>query len=320
MIRLPTTEAQVLAALVGAELRAGGTDLMERRAQGVSRGPLVDLQRAGRPTGLSFVGPGLQIEAATTLAALAADPRVRAGYPGLAAAAGGLATPQIRERATLGGSLAQRVRCWYYRNPSFTCLKKGGDLCLARAGDHLFHVVIDQGPCAAPHPSTVGMALLAYGATVDVQSAKGSRVLSMSELFGKGADPTRENTLQDGELIRAVSLPPPLTGERAAYFRAIHRARAEWPLVEVISRLVLTANKVSFARVAVGGVANTPLELPAVEAALLGQGADGFAAAAARAAEGASPLPMTAYKVELLRASVLEALERAAAAVPVGGA
>jgi hypothetical protein len=84
-----------------------------------------------------------------TIETLASDPRVRNTYPGFAAAAAGLATPQIRSVGTLGGNLAQRTRCWYFRNPHLACLKKGGSVCPARAGNHLYGVAFDLGPCVA---------------------------------------------------------------------------------------------------------------------------------------------------------------------------
>jgi xanthine dehydrogenase YagS FAD-binding subunit len=100
------------------------------------------------------------------IADVAGDQRLAPAYPGLAAAAGGLATPQIRAIGTIGGNLAQRSRCWYYRNPHMACLKKGDDTCPARSGNHLYGVIFDPGPCVAPHPSTLAAALLAYDATV----------------------------------------------------------------------------------------------------------------------------------------------------------
>jgi len=77
---------------------------------------------------------------------------MKRAYPGLTAAAGGLATPQIRGVGTIGGNLAQRNRCWYYRNPHTPCLNKGGAVCPAREGNHLYGVIFDRGPCVAPHP------------------------------------------------------------------------------------------------------------------------------------------------------------------------
>lgn len=278
---------------------------------GIASGALVDLRDVKDFTGLVATDDGgLRIAAGTRLASLAAEPRMQEGYPGLAAAAGGLATPQIRAVATLGGSLMQRVRCWYYRNPDTLCLKKGGSMCFARNGDHAFHSCFDQGACIAPHPSTMGMALLAYEARIELHDGS---TKTMKEFFGDGGDPTRENTLKAGDVIAAVRLPAPLSAEKAAYFRTIHRARAEWPLVEILVSLGMSGGRVRKARVAAGGVANTPLRLTSVERALEGKSVNPSAleAAAARAADGADPLPMTEYKVKLMAPTVLETLERA---------
>ena len=178
----------------------------------------------------------LRIGAFTTIAAIAADPRVAAAYPGLAASAQGLATPQIRHLATLGGNLAQRSRCWYYRNPHIACLKKGGSDCPARSGNHLYHVAFDLGPCVAPHPSTMAAALLAYEAKTTTDQRSG---LTIGEILGDGSNGTVDNALQPGEMIGSIELPSPLEGERALYKRAISRTHAEWPLVEVCARVVI---------------------------------------------------------------------------------
>lgn len=301
------------------EVRAGGTDLGERRRSGVSRGPVADL---GRRPELSTVDwartdGGATIGALVTIAELAADARIGAGYPGLAAAAEALATPQIRRVATVGGNLLQRNRCWYFRHPATSCLKKGGTDCPARPGNHRYGVLFDLGPCVAPHPSTLGAALLAYGATVATDRRA---ALPVAEVFGDGSDGTRDHRLDTDEMLTRVTLPPPVPGEYAAYFRATSRAYAEWPLVEAVVRLRIDHGEggesatVAWAGVAVGAVAPVPLRLPSVEAALVGQPvtAAAFAAAATHALEGANPLPMTGYKAALLVGTVTEALERAA--------
>src|SRR5487761_968603 len=157
-----------------AEFRAAGTDLSERRRSGISRGPLIDLVPSPDMPGLDWTEDGaVRIGALTTIAAIASDSRIASGYPGLAAAAAGLATPQIRHLATLGGNLAQRSRCWYFRNPQTGCLKKGGSTCPARHGNHLYGVAFDLGPCVAPHPSTMATALLAYDASVTTDRRSG---------------------------------------------------------------------------------------------------------------------------------------------------
>src|SRR4051794_19079120 len=257
-------------ALPGAapEYRAAGTDLSERRRSGVSTGPVIDLSPTEEhPIQWGEDGAAM-IGAFTTIATIAADKRIAAAYPGLAATAAGLATPQIRHVATLGGNLAQRSRCWYYRNPHLACLKKGGTDCPARTGNHLYHVAFDLGPCIAPHPSSMATALLAYEATVDTDQRGG---LSIPDVLGDGSNGAADNALQPGEMIRGIELPKPLQGERAFYKRAISRSHAEWPLVEVCARAVIKNGTFQFIRLAAGGIAPVPLRLRAAEAALQGK-------------------------------------------------
>jgi xanthine dehydrogenase YagS FAD-binding subunit len=296
-----------------AEFRAAGTDLSERRRSGVSKGPLIDIKTSPDMIGINWDADGaLRIGAFTTIAAIAADPRIAEAYPGLAASALGLATPQIRHLATLGGNLAQRSRCWYFRNPDIACLKKGGADCPARTGNHLYSVAFDLGPCVAPHPSTMAAALLAYEATVVTDRRSG---LTIGELLGDGSNGTADHTLASGEMIRAVQLAPPLAGERALYKRAISRSYAEWPLVEVCARAVVSAGAFQFIRITAGGIAPVPLRLSASEAALQGRptNAATIANAAKQATAGARPLPMTGYKLDLLSGVVHDLLERLAA-------
>jgi xanthine dehydrogenase YagS FAD-binding subunit len=295
-----------------AEFRAAGTDLSERRRSGVSLGPLVDIAAAPDTIGIAWGADGAaRIGAFTTIAAIAADARIAQAYPGLVAAAQGLATPQIRHLATLGGNLAQRSRCWYFRNPQFACLKKGGTECPARAGNHLYGIAFDLGPCVAPHPSTMAAALLAYEASVSTDRRSG---LTIGELLGNGSNGAADHALQPGEMIRSVEFPPPVPGERAFYKRAISRSHAEWPLVEVCVRAVVSGSAFQFIRIAAGGIAPVPLRLSASEAVLLGAAASSanIASAATQATAGARPLPMTGYKLDLLRGVVHDLLERIA--------
>ena len=295
-----------------AEFRAAGTDLSERRRSGVSTGPLIDISAAPDTIGTQWDADGsLRIGAFTSIAAIAADARLAAAYPGLAASAQGLATPQIRHLATLGGNLAQRSRCWYFRNPHIACLKKGGSDCPARSGNHLYHVAFDLGPCVAPHPSTMAAALLAYEATVTTDRRN---ALSIGDLLGDGSNGTADNALQPGEMIKSVTLASPLQGERALYKRAISRTHAEWPLVEICARAVIKDGAFQSVRLAAGGIAPVPLRLVSAEAALQGKPANiaTIAVAAERAVSGANPSPMTGYKLDLLKGVVRDLLERLA--------
>lgn len=307
----PTSVDAAVASLRSSEgqARAGGTDLVALAQLRRASGPFVDLHRLTALGGVAWSEDGsARIGALTTIAGIAGDPKLRAAYPALTATAGALATPQIRAVATIGGNLLQRNRCSYYRNPAFSCYQSGGDSCPAREGDHRHASVIDLGPCVAPHPSSMAMALLAYDAAVHV--ADGAPV-PVRDLYD-GADPTRDHCLAPGQLITGIELPPPAKGETAAYHRATSRSHAEWPLVEAVARLTRADGAIAEAAVAVGGVARTPIRLTEVERALTGLPAvpASIPEVLASATTRCSPLPETGYKVRLLRATVQEVLEQ----------
>lgn len=316
MIVFPTTVEEALAAK--GTIRAGGTELQERRRLPGMGGDLIDLRDTTGLDELKFADSGeLRIGAKRRIAEIGAHPEVKANYPGFAEAVGGLATPQIRAVGTMAGNLLQRTRCWYFRAPETgdRCFKRGGNECSARGGDHLYHACFDLGPCVSVHPSTIGMAMLAYDGVVEVSSG----AKAVADLFGDGSNPRVDNALTEGEIVKALVLPAPRSGEHSAYFRAISRARSEWPLVEVLARVVVEGGTITDAAVALGGVAPVPLRASAAEAALLGKKPEPsvLAAAAEAAKEGAAPLPMTGYKVDLVVGTVLETLERAVARDPV---
>jgi xanthine dehydrogenase YagS FAD-binding subunit len=290
------------------EALAGGTDLLERRRSGVSSGPVSRL--TGLPEAIDRLADGgLSIGAGVRVQALADAPVVQSGWPGLAAAAGDLATPEIRRRATVGGNLTQRTRCAYFRTRDVACLKKGGVGCPARIGAHDNGVIFDTGPCVHPHPSTLATALLAYEARIDTDRRDG---LTLRDLLGDGTDGTCDHLLGEGEVVRAVRVPPPALNERAVYLRAASRALAEWPIAEIVVRVVLDATgRVGVAHVALGGVAPVPRPMPDVAARLVGEPLATLPAdaCAALTVAAATPLPGTRAKVAVVRGLVAAAVE-----------
>ncbi|MBA2694632.1 MAG: FAD binding domain-containing protein [Actinobacteria bacterium] len=291
--------------------RAGGTDLQERLRTRGETPHIWDLTGIPGFADITREADRTVIGAGTTVATVATE--LGEDYPALAQTAAGLATPQVRATATIGGNLLQRTRCWYYRHPHTRCLKDGGDRCPARNGRHLYGVAFDTSACVHPHPSSLAMALLTYDASVVIT---GRDPIGVGELLGDGTDPTRDHALGEQEVVTQVLLPPPAAGERAAYTRAISRFEAEWPLVEAVCRMLVNdAGTVTSCAIGVGGVAPVPLRMPAAEAMLIGSplDEDTIAAAARACAQGASPLPETAYKVELIEGCVREVLERVSA-------
>jgi xanthine dehydrogenase YagS FAD-binding subunit len=290
--------------------RAGGTDLQERLRTTGQTPHIYDLTAIEGFAGIDSTAEGTTIGAGTTVATVARE--LEHSYPALAKTARSLATPQVRAIGTIGGNLVQRTRCWYYRHPHTDCLKSGGSTCPARTGRHLYGVVFDVSECVHPHPSSIAMALLTYDAGVTLA---GGGEMTVSELLGDGVDPTRDHQLPNGEIITSITLPPPLDGERAAYFRSISRFEAEWPLVEAVCRAqVDAAGRVTTCGLGLGGVATVPMRMKAAEEILLGSTLDPqtIAAAATSCTTTANPLRETGYKVPLVEATVREVLERIA--------
>lgn len=290
------------------EICAAGTDVYARRRLGISGGKIRDISNIKSLEKIEWHPDGsLSIGALVKIATIANDEKIKTKYPTLAKAAGGLATPQIRNMATLGGNLLQKNRCWYYRNPAFTCFKSGGNRCPARIGNHQYGVAFDLGPCVAVHPSTLGMVLKTYDATIEVI---GGKTWTTTALYGDGSDPYVDHQLPSDELLTTIHLPIPENNELGGYTRAISRFEAEWALVEAAARLVIRNKRIELAKVAIGAVANIPLALPAVDEFLLGQPAteETFRQAAIIATEGASPLLMTDYKVKMIEGVVLDTL------------
>jgi xanthine dehydrogenase YagS FAD-binding subunit len=155
-------------------------------------------------------------------------------------------------------------------------------------------------------------ALLAHEADITTDRRSG---LSIADLLGDGSNGRADHALAPGEIIKQVALPPPRRGERGLYKRAISRAYAEWPLVEICARAVIADGVFQFVRLGAGGIAPVPLRLAASEAALEGKPANAasIAQAARLASKGARPLPMTGYKLDLLSGLVCDLLEQLSA-------
>ena len=292
------------------EIRAGGTDLHDRYRMGVSDGPVVDIHALAGLNEITQAADGsTTIGALVTVDEVGNNPITAGSYSGLAKAANGLATPQIRWAASFGGSLLQKSRCWYLRHPDLDCTKKGDATCGGREGHHPNGVIFDKGGCAHHHASTLGGSLMAYNAMVKTNK----RDLSIVDLYGDGSAHDRDHMLDDGEILTHIMLPAPAAGEKTAYFRSISRFEAEWPIVECTVRLVVDGDTISDAGIGVGGVSQIPLKMTNVEAALIGQPATPatLEQAAKTSAEGANPLPQAAWKVDMLIGTLLTTLEMA---------
>jgi xanthine dehydrogenase YagS FAD-binding subunit len=307
----PSSIEQAVAALgPGAVLKAGGVDLMDLLKEHlVEPTRLVNLRTVRGLDHVTDGEQGLRLGPLVTLARLADDAAVKKRYRALAEAAGHAATPQVRNAATIGGNLLQRPRCWYFRAESFQCRKKGGDQCFAIGpnGENAYHAVFDNKVCAAVHPSSTAAALLALGARLRIQGPRGSSEVPLESFFvSPAADVRREHTLQPGEVIAEILIPPPPRGGRSAYAKVGEKESFDWPLAEVAVALEEEAGICRRASIVLGAAAPVPWRARAAEAALTGKRIDeAVADAAGRAAmEGATPLAQNGHKLALFRTVV----------------
>jgi xanthine dehydrogenase YagS FAD-binding subunit len=300
----------------GAAFIAGGTDLMQLMKEGAAAPRrLVDINAL--PCTEIIAGPeGLRLGALARMSDVADDPGVRARYPVIAEALLASASAQVRNMASIGGNLLQRTRCTYFRDPAMPCNKRApGTGCSALQGDNRLHAIFGGSEqCVATHPSDLAVALVALDAMALVQGPAGERRVPIRDFHRlPGAAPERDTMLEPGELIVAVEVPASAAARCSHYLKLRDRASFEFALVSVAAGLDVSDGAIQEARLAAGGVGTKPWRLRTAEEALLGRPAapETYEAAAARAIEGATPLAMNAYKVELLRRAVRRALATA---------
>jgi xanthine dehydrogenase YagS FAD-binding subunit len=260
----------------GAVALSGGTELVPLlRDRIVVADTLVALRQAV-PQGVHERDGAVVVGAGATLAELEVDPTVPEALREACALA---ASPQLRNMGTIGGNLLQATRCWYWRL-KFPCRLHGGDRCHAREGQHREHAIFANDFCASAHPSDPAAALIALGATLRTTR----RELPVEELYRLPDEANRATTtLEPGELILEVRMP---RVDASTYLKAMDRKRWSFALVGVAA-----ARAGGETRLALAGVAPIPWLL-----------------AGPQALEEATPLPGTAYKVEIARALIRRAL------------
>ena len=271
-LRRPPDAAQAVAALGnGSVALAGGTDLVPLLRDGIVRAETLVHLADAVPRGID----GTRIGAGTTLAELEVDPQIPAVLREACAQA---ASPQLRSMGTIGGNLRQATRCWYWRL-KFPCWLHGGEFCHAKAGQHREHAIFGDERCASAHPSDPAAALLALGARVRTDR----RELAIADLYRL---PTEENrdvvALEPDELVLELDVPTP---DSSVYLKAMDRKKWSFPLVGVAAARF--GDRVSYG---LAGVAPIP-----------------WAISSADDLDRATPLPGTAYKVQIARTLIARA-------------
>lgn len=253
---------------------------------------------------------GLRMGAAVTLSRIAASGEITPKFGILSQAARMVGTTQIRNMGTLGGNLCQRPRCVYFRHPHFVCFKKGGTRCYAAAGEHRFyHSILKKGKCVMTHPSDMAPALVALKAGAVIAGVEGERTVPLRDFF-LGPDNVGETILKSDEFILAVEVPDQPAGTRQIFLKQRVRQAADFALASVATVARMTDGICQDVSIVLGGVAPFPYV-----AKTAGEMIEGHALterlisdAAGAALEGARPLPMNQYKVDLTKAMVKRAL------------
>ena len=308
-------------------LKAGAIDLLDLMKEGVVEPDLViDIRPLSSAPGAAPFSwddsleshRTIRIEAGATLAQLAASDMLATHAPALRQTAASAATPQIRNVATAGGNLLQRPRCWYYRNLTFDCLKKGGSRCFAADGENKFHAIFGPGPCHIVHPSNLAVVLCVTRASVHFTGGNRDR-LRIEDLYhmpDKGI--LTEHNLEPGEIITHITLDP---APNSGFYSIKEKQSFDWPLAMAAVNLGLAPDgrTIEYAAVCAGAVAPIPWILPDVADALAGLSIDDdekLRAAAALSTRDAKPLSNNAYKLTLLPVAIYRATLLAAGRTP----
>jgi xanthine dehydrogenase YagS FAD-binding subunit len=322
------TAAEQVPALLGkswgeVEILAGGSDLLSLMKDEITAPKrLVNIKQVAGLHAISNEGGALQLGTLVTLDRISSAAQIKKQFPALAEAAGGAASPQIRNVATIGGNLCQRPRCWYFRTGYGLLAQKDGKS-MVREGDNRYHAILgNDGPALFVSPSTVVPALIAYNAKVKIAGPRGSREVSVEKFFViPRAEQEREHDLRPDEFITHVIVPP-AHGVRAGRYEIRQKEAFDWPYATATVALTMTASTVQSACVVMSHVA--PIPWVSVEAAQALQGKAITPATAEQAAEAAvskaRSLGNNEQKIHLARVAVKRAILAAAGAQPAGGA
>jgi xanthine dehydrogenase YagS FAD-binding subunit len=308
--------AAAASATPGVKILAGGTnllDLMKLQIETPTR--VVDINRLPLDKIEDMPDGGLRIGANVRNSDLAADPRVRQRYGALSRALLAGASAQLRNKATTAGNLLQRTRCLYFYDITKPCNKRNpGSGCSALAGFNRGHAILgasDQ--CIAVHPSDMAVAMRALDAKVETVGATGgNRVIPIADFHRlPGRTPEVETDVKGGEIITAVTLPPPPPGVQI-YRKIRDRASYAFALVSVAAVVDASGGRIRSARLAFGGLAHKPWRVERAEQLLAGgsAGAASYDAAASAVLEGARGHGGNDFKIPLTRRAVHAVLAR----------
>ncbi|HEX7082203.1 MAG TPA: xanthine dehydrogenase family protein subunit M [Gammaproteobacteria bacterium] len=296
---------------------AGGNDSLDWFKDRIKRPRyVVDLTGIEALRGIRETADGgVEIGALTTLTEVERSTVIQERYAVLAAAAGRVASPQIRNTGTLGGNVCQDARCWYYRY-GVSCYRAGGNTCYADTpeGQNREHCLWGASRCVAVSPSDTAPALVVLDARMAIVGPSGEREVPAEEFFiGPDVDITRMTVLEPGDVLTAIRLPAEWSGARFYFEKVADRNVWDFPLVNVAAALFVEGETIQRARLAAGAVQCVPRRLTVVEEVVRGQPKTEETArlAGQAAVRGATPLNYNHFKIPLLQNLVTRAIRDA---------
>ncbi len=294
--------------------KAGGIDLLDLMKEGlVNPSTIVSVKNIPGLDQIEFdEKEGLKIGANVTLAQLESHPVIKEKYLALHLAVAHAGTPQLRNSATIGGNLAQRTRCWYFRSIDHQCYRKGSGTCYAQEGENEFHAIMNNKTCASVHSSSVSTALMAFNATVEIAGINNKkRSVPMDKFFvHPETDSRTENVLASNELITGITIPAMSANVKSYYIKQGARESHDWAIADVAVVTEMSGGQCKNAEIVLGAAAPVPIK--ALDAAKILKGKslnESVAGAAGEASvKGATPLSGNAYKVPIFKTIVKRAI------------
>jgi len=249
-------------------------------------------------------GGMLKIGALSKLEDIAKSAIVKSKYTALAEAALRTASPHIREMGTIGGNICQDIRCWYFRkeNNRFDCIRKGGNMCYAMAGDNRFHSIFGAiKACVAVNPSDTAPALVALNAVIKTSK----RTISAEEFWDVAIPGT--TVLATNEIVTEIQVPTPAAGVKSSFIKFAQRATIDFPIVNCAAAIGGGG-----ARICLNAVYNKPYRVSKAEDAIKGKTIDVANAETAglAAINGAIVLPgdYNKFKIQIANTMVKRAI------------
>ena len=305
-----------------ARIVGGATDVlsqMKNNVTGLIPQYVVDISGLGLDYLTYSSSDGLRIGATKTVNDVSQDSNVVNNYTALAQATASIATPQIRNQATIAGNVLQEVWCWYLRNNYPSCWRNGGNMCYAAYGgdNRYYHSIFGGNLCYAIDASDTAPALFALGAEATVYGPSGSRTVTMDQLIpgvtivdGR----VKQNSLAYNEIVTEFHIPTPASGTKSAYHKVRDRGSVDFALASAAVSVTFNGSSVSKASIVLGGVATTPRRATAAESYLVGNQLTDetvLTAAAQKATANATPLTTGTtnnFRVYLAQGAVKQAL------------